>query len=107
MKTVSNKLYKFNELSNEAKKNARAWCRRFYEGDDLFIDSILTKNKFYFDKNGKRIDNEYKICRVFTIDGSDAFRVWRGHDTIAEFFGEDSEKHANMFVTELLKQKME
>lgn len=97
MRTVEIKVYRFDELSDEAKEKARAWWRQSSEGDQYWFESIFDDFESICKILGIRLDG-YKTGQKsiffsgFCSQGDGA--SWAGHYSHEKNAGKNIRKYA-------------
>lgn len=57
MRTIETRIYKFNELNDDAKEKARDWLRECNTYDSFYTDEIVDSLKALFEHSGIRLTN--------------------------------------------------
>lgn len=61
--TTEYKIYKYNELSDEAKENVKKWCLKNFHNADLFTEDCENDLYNLFGKNSLHIQYDFGCCQ--------------------------------------------
>lgn len=97
MKTKTVKVYQFNELSEKAKEQARAWMRESMQGDEFYAEGVIDDAKAIGKLMGIDISNVYYSGFYSQGDGAcfeGSYSYAKGSvKAVTEYAPQDTELH--------------